>query len=235
MDTDDIISNKMSDVLNKSKISGILLDGYLSNYHIDKLLQLDIPLVVVGNHKITIPVTKVSYNLKNFAYKVTKVLHETNGLDVFLSIEPFELAYTQELFRGYTEACHELEIVPAPYVFSHATRPQSVYGQMVKNREKPFNLFLATNTANAYLDVLHNENLPLEDYPILVFGFMDNIPSSESKSISFIPGCCDKLPQKASELINKLADGQHVESVILEPVVSKTEKEGGSLIEVKWQ
>lgn len=232
--TRDLAAGRLPQAIEQGAVAGLIMDGYVDDYHVECMKALGLPLVVVGNHDLHVPATTVRFDFAEMAYQVSMALIKRQCGPVFLGIEPFVMAYTRELFAGYLKACREAGQVEQVYLLGTGTEDRVMVERMVNDAAGPFGLLLAYNAAHAVVDVFRERNLSMTDHPICVYGAADAVSPEMKRALNVHPGYTGISPLAAVELIEKLIAGEPAESVSIAPIVTCRDEDGEWRLDLKW-
>ena len=232
--TEHLAAGRMPKAIEQNEVAGIILDGYVDDFHVEHFKRMGLPLVVLGSHNLQVPATTVSTDITKFGYLMSESLLKRKCGPLFLGIEPLRLPFTRQLMEGYVRACREAGQDEQIYLFATGAEDCVVVERMAEHAGGSFSLLLAYNAAYALVEMFRERKLSLAEYPVAVYGHADVISSEMRRRLNVDSGCSELAPQLAVELIEKLIGGEPVESVCLEPEITAWEDDGELRMDVSW-
>ena len=235
MCTADLAAGHLPKAIEQNRVAGIVLDGFVDDFHVEYFKRLGLPLVVLGSHELHVPATTVNADINRLGYLMSITLLERKCGPLFLGIEPLRLPFTRQITEGYIRACREAGQDEQIYLFATGMEDRAVLERMAEHAGGPFSLLLAYNAAYALVDMFRERKLSLAEYPVAVYGHADVISPEMRRRLNVDSGCSELAPQLAVELIEKLIGGEPVESVCIEPEITAREDDGELRMDVKWK
>jgi len=102
-------------MLDRRRVRAVVVDGFISQLHIDLIRGLGLDLLVVGNHAVGDDVPQVRHDVRQAAYEISKAMIALNHGPVVLFTEPYRYHYTTEILLGYQQAMYEVKQYPIAF------------------------------------------------------------------------------------------------------------------------
>ena len=225
-DTYSLAEGKLPTALENGLAGGVLVSGFVEDYHISQLQNTGLPVVEIGNRPILLPVSKVSIDCFKTSYLVTQALLSVSTGLVHFFTAPMELYYERQILQGYYQACHDLERDASVVMFDYTTRGAARLRDAISKLEDDCALVLNYGIGYLLGDTTQGRQLDLGQLPVAAFDVPYGINPSLIRRLN-INKLGAGLPEEiAVEIMEELLAGGEPRTVNLEPEIITRESDG---------
>ncbi len=201
--------------------SGVIVDGFVEDIHIQFLKNLKLPFVVLGSHPVKQNVLSVRFDLAKAVHLICREYFKRfdHGRLLFFT-EPFRLNYSHELYAGYKKACEESHADDRVYLVYDESRDFCVLRSNIERAKadgKPFGLLLHVNMANKVYEIYCELGLSMEEHPIFVIGKAEYVSPDLRRRLNICGLDIDLEISTAIELLFSTIDGKEKFGAELSP------------------
>lgn len=234
--TQNLVEGYLPPALKDDSVAGILLEHNVEDTYVEFLKHHGFPLVVMGNYPLTAAVAQLRFNQGKAAYLMSRALLSAKpGQPLHFITEPFRLHYTQALYEGYCQACQEANQEPRLHTVNDQIHEADlVVRRIIKESAHPFSLLIHANIAHGLKTTFDENQLPLSQYPVAIYGAADYVPPSVRRlfnqcTVDTTVGCSGAL-----RLLDDIIAGNQVRTVEIEPTLKTTFDEGRIQMDLTW-
>ena len=201
--TDELIRDEIPEQLGSDPPQGLILDGAVQDFHIKFIERLNIPYLVVGNHKLNSCSAKIGYRCEAVAAESVRYLRQLKNQRVFLLVEPFRLHYTKMLFDGY---CSAVASFPGETPFFQTCDDDGYEGmrRMLDLGFDGFSLVTTDKMLKGVLQIYAERGISCEENPIVVIGNPASLSKRERQSIHLASLDPERMAMKAARLFTEM-------------------------------
>jgi DNA-binding LacI/PurR family transcriptional regulator len=186
--TEDLIVGRYSPILENKLCQGILLDGFVQDFHFKLAEKFGIPILALGTHNISPLLPQIRINTDHLLLNMCSSLIENYGHPVAFVCDPLKYAYARELFHAYQKAIRKLHQKQELIVFNdtEALGEEIMADLINRSGSQKFSVI----TAGCYVADLIKEyeklGLSIDDYPILGYGIARRVAPEYMSKISVV-------------------------------------------------
>ena len=233
--TADLLAGEYPKAIKSGMVGGIILDGSVTDFHVEVFKKCGLPLLVFGNVPLACDVANIRYDLKEQSYLITKALFSSDKGPVIVGLEPFRVACTHDLFAGYCKACQEEGQYDYVHLFTRQDNHEFVFNQIISQVDGPFCLLLAYGAASTLLSVYRKNNMTLADYPVVVHGSAPFISSESHRRLNVVSETIDSaFVQAGVDVLERMLADQPDHSVTLQPRMKTWQEDSEFRLDVTW-
>lgn len=165
---------KLPLALRRSAAAGVFLDGAVQDHHVTLLKAHAIPTVVMGCHCLHLPCVRVTIDLEQAGYLLTRQLLLATAGPAVLVTEPFRLEQSHDVLAGYRRACHEQGrqewVIPVLDVPERETEDHDLLQRCLKTIQTHYGLFLCARVGASLQALLKGRYRAKNRIPIFCLG-----------------------------------------------------------------
>jgi DNA-binding LacI/PurR family transcriptional regulator len=175
--------------ISRESTACIVLSGFVEDYHVHMFQELGIPVMLMGNRPVNLPVSSLHVNRKEMAYLLTRELIEFYKGPAIFVVSPFQLYYIHEMVEGYCLACEESGMPTQVSVITGHGNPAEELATILDRSGGEFSLLLAYHAAYALPDIYRKHGWNFIDHPVIATNAsVDFYPDDLREQISVV-GC----------------------------------------------
>lgn len=230
---------RMPPILERKEVAGVVLDGEYTDMHCGSLLRLGIPVVALGNRPIHMKISRISVDINEASYLLTKGLssHLAGKGKIHLVTEPFQFFYSRQILAGYARACREVGQDVELHVLSQTGNDIGELRRYIERLDRPFGmLFHPTMASMAYaLDDIYNQlGIDYAENPVSVYTDPVHVPANLRAKLNIVNFLSrEEHVAIASEILEELIAGKPSRSVVMVPQISSVNIDGALRINME--
>lgn len=239
LSSEQIISGTYSASLHSDFASGVILDGFVEDIHVQFLKSLKIPFVLLGSHPVKREVLSVRFDLSEAVHLMCREYFKRfSGGRLLFFTEPFKLNYSHELYSGYQKACAEVHADDGVHLVYNESEDLSVLSDNIRKAKtdgRPFGLLLHVNLAHKVYEIYCELGLSMEEHPIFVIGKAEYVSPELRKRLNLCGLDLDLETSAATESLFSAIGGKTVSSTLLKPQLRvQNEPEWNVTVDWTW-
>lgn len=209
-------------MLDRRRVRAVVIDGYVSQLHVDLIRGLGLDVLLAGNHAVSDDVPQVRHDVKQAAYEISKAMIALNHGPAVLFTEPYRYHYTTEILLGYQQAMYEMKQYPITFS-AHADALETwsqIMEMMYRQHGDRFCVISMLRVTDVILGQCRPEPLDVRRIPTCILGnpYIDN-KELQPWVIACEMSAIDVGRAVGDSLVAALNGGKPISSTIFEPVV----------------
>ncbi|MFH1613583.1 MAG: GntR family transcriptional regulator [Planctomycetota bacterium] len=243
---EDAINNRMPQFIEDGQVDGVLLDGWVTDFHCYLMDRLNLPYIVVGNHCVSKHIPQIKEGCASLLKQAVKLLKKNyNNIPVWMILDahtPRHLYYEDELISSYRQTVEQMG-QPSLVLFDRSLSGSDILERIpaADHKHEQFAIISSTYFAPRIFQACRKRGIDLRENPLVVlmdFEAGTRISTEEMEWIYRIPLLVeDMAPRGAALLLDMIQSGtKQVCEEILQPLeVGKHLKDSRNGELIVWQ
>ncbi len=229
----DLAEGRIPSVFENKLAGGVFLYNLVEDYHIQFMRNMGLPVVVIGNRPIFLPVSKVTVDYRSIAYSATRALLDGLSGTVHLLTAPFIVYYEQQILEGYLQACHDAARDTNVVMYDYTQRDASRLREAISNVNDDSSILL--NYDISYMLGNSDQVFPLDlrNLRAVAFGSKEGINPSILRRLNVGDLNIGLFEEAAAELMDEAIAGAESREIVFGPEVSTYEEDGLLRIDIR--
>jgi DNA-binding transcriptional regulator YhcF (GntR family) len=226
-------------MLGRRRLRALVVDGYVSQLHVDVIRDLGIDVLLAGVHPVSDDVPRVCHNVRQAVYEISKAMIALDHGPVILFTEPYRYHYTIEMLLGYQQAMYES--AQCPITFSAQADAieswEQIMDVIVRQHRDRFCVMSMLRVTDAILERCKTLPLDVSRIPTCIVGN----PYIDHKELQSSVIACEMSANEigrgvGESLVTALRNRKPIQSCVFEPVIQSSAMTGSVWpIRCEWQ
>jgi DNA-binding LacI/PurR family transcriptional regulator len=212
--------------LENNLVGGVFLYSLVDDYHIHYIQSKGLPVVVIGNRPVYLPVSRVSVDYQSISYEVTKALLNASSETVHFFTAPFILYYEHQILEGYLQACRDADRDTSVRMYDYTQKDAARLRHAILNVDDNSGVMLNYNIGYLMGDSDQVFPLDLRNLRAAAFGTSYGINPSILRRLNVRDSDKDSSGEAAVELMEEAIAGAAPREIVLVPEILTYEEEG---------